>query len=649
MTSKASLNPNISKNSLNLNLFNPPPKIGSSIVTDVLGEPSIKLEQTLVAVMDDFQRAQTRPTVTSALPPTRVTTVTEDLDALLDETLKDFNNLATSSASSSSSASIAASSLPSFGFDWELEDIEEVLLKLILMPETQLWSSSESKEAINAHIAEIAELLNAIIEQLNVFFKSFAESTNPKSWMDRAKETIFFWRTHPFGSSCVLMTHLDQATSLTPFLNKSVVAEWKKNYQQAVLILKKQGLDHDNETKFPFSGQANQMLSMAKIMSKQLQNPQLKKWMEQMSASMSNPDALLEPFKTQNPQLAAQFSQPMKKPMESDLADPIQSLTSFFQELEQVLQNHPNDALAVNAWLQEQVNKPTYPHHFYTMKGVSKASSRLPTEANGPLAKHPLLLKTYNDCCDRLTALGLQSYLNEGPSKQYLEETKQLILQNKPLIQSSLSICLPILKSLSEVLKKLNFAPETAEASRKIVEDWIARAKDSGGYEPPFPFCAQILENPSFYEGVFDASPLAEMNVLYPFCRDKLTTLGLSKYLEETPQIFGKTDLDRRMTDLDRFKRELAFFQKMIVQEDLAKWLEKNSPEADYPLLWAKKRMPQISRFRDTVDMETRRDWRMCAEACLEKVQGTALASHADIGQIPADASLELKVFLSQG
>ncbi|HEX2579657.1 MAG TPA: hypothetical protein VHK67_04555, partial [Rhabdochlamydiaceae bacterium] len=281
--------------------------------------------------------------------------------------------------------------------------------------------------------------------------------------------------------------------------------------------------------------------------------------------------------------------------------------------------------------------------------GVSKASSRLPTEANGPLAKHPLLLKTYNDCCDRLTALGLQSYLNEGPSKQYLEETKQLILQNKPLIRSSLSICLPILKSLSEVLKKLNFAPETAEASRKIVEDWIARAKDSGGYEPPFPFCAQILENPSFYEGVFDASPLAEMNVLYPFCRDKLTTLGLSKYLEETPQIFGKTDLDRRMTDLDRFKRELAFFQKMIVQEDLAKWLEKNSPEADYPLLWAKKRMPQISRFRDTVDMETRRDWRMCAEACLEKVQGTALASHADIGQIPADASLELKVFLSQG
>jgi hypothetical protein len=39
----------------------------------------------------------------------------------------------------------------------------------------------------------------------------------------------------------------------------------------------------------------------------------------------------------------------------------------------------------------------------------------------------------------------------------------------------------------------------------------------------------------------------------------------------------------------------------------------------------------------------------MCAETCLEKVEGPALHSHANLGQIPENASPELKAFITQG
>jgi hypothetical protein len=128
--------------------------------------------------------------------------------------------------------------------------------------------------------------------------------------------------------------------------------------------------------------------------------------------------------------------------------------------------------------------------------------------------------------------------------------------------------------------------------------------------------------------------------------------LGLNKYLGEVPFNLTETAQNatsstvpkKSLSDTERFEREMTFFRGMIRQDDKAvlQWLKDNSPESDYPLLWAKKRMSQLSRFRGTVQMDLRREWKMCADTCLERVS-------VDLGQIPADASPELKAFLAQG
>ena len=127
----------------------------------------------------------------------------------------------------------------------------------------------------------------------------------------------------------------------------------------------------------------------------------------------------------------------------------------------------------------------------------------------------------------------------------------------------------------------------------------------------------------------------------------------LSKYVFEVPQILNSADktddivitTKKALSDTERLRNEVAFFKAMSVQEDSAldQWLKDTSPNFDYPLLWANKRFSQISRYRDTVDMNLRLDWNMCADTCLERIKHAGLNHHLDI---PENASPELLAFI---
>jgi|GEM_PF-1537476 len=636
------------------------PQIGTSTVTAVVS-PAALDHGTKVSdnAMQDLQRQQTRPTAASALSTGRVSIPTEpDLNHLLDETFKALalssSSSSTSSAapalspvdqnldnilneadiefssllaSSSSSTSSAISNFSSFGWPWTLLDIEGLMVDIIAMPVLSLFSPQQMRT--------VPQSLNVLIEHLNYFFKSFVTtSESPTLWLEREKEKPFFWCTRPFGTSCFLITHLDQAMDLTPHLDKTVIKEWENHYQQAVEKLKEQQLDSYNETEFPFSEDTKQLLSMFQ---KSIQNPQM---VEVMQLGMQQMQKWIE-----NPELSQQQMQ-----LSAMLCPLLQSTISFFEQLDKVLQEHTNDTRTVQEWLDKQMKEPTSPHHFYKVKSLVKISSLSLPNIDEIRVQIAPLVKTYTSCCERLTTLGLQRYyVNEGPSTQDLEEYKE--------VRAYAASCLSTLSSLSKELKTLEDSPDAKDTNRKTIEDWIAHAKASKEYNSPFSFCSQVCALPYLFEEILEEEQLKEINELYPLCRDQLTALGLNKYLEEFPpipkMITSSTTAAapiRALSDPERFKQELSFFREMIKQEDkhLTTWLKENSPKFDYPLLWAKKRWPQRSHFRE-VDMEIRRNWSTCADACFEKLEETDLESYADITQIPTDASPELQEFLSKG
>jgi hypothetical protein len=234
---------------------------------------------------------------------------------------------------------------------------------------------------------------------------------------------------------------------------------------------------------------------------------------------------------------------------------------------------------------------------------------------------------------------------------------RQTAIRHKENFQDMLSKSLSVLRPLSTELKKLTLAPEARDANRRAIESWITSCKAAGTYFPPFAAGQDLCQYLPAFDGILDGGQLRELNVLLPFCREQLLDLGLKTYVEEIPSLAQISTTaapaaaaavapKKALSDKERFKMELAFFREMIKIDDKAvdQWLKDNSPKLDYPLLWAKKRMSQLSQFRDTVDMDLRRDWRMCAETCLERVPNSA---HVDIRQIPADASPELRTFLA--
>ena len=97
-------------------------QIGSLPVTDVLNGNTLQgPEKSAADAMQTLQMQQTQPVIVPTLSPSRVnTSIADDLDALLEETLDEFC-MRDASSSSSAVQSTAASSLAAFlsknGFD----------------------------------------------------------------------------------------------------------------------------------------------------------------------------------------------------------------------------------------------------------------------------------------------------------------------------------------------------------------------------------------------------------------------------------------------------------------------------------------------------------------------------------------------------
>ncbi len=722
------------------------PNIGSLAVTGVIsGEVLQGTQRSSDDAMQTLQRQQTQPTIVPTLSPSRANTwVADDLDALLDETLEEFN-MSLEPSSSSSVQPAAAPSIAPAAIELSFHEIEELLVSIICFQYAEALVPANLQKSFDE---DIGQFFNRCIRPINLFFKSLlAQSANPGPWLESEGTTSFFGNIHPFGASCFLMEHLDKAKPIHPYLNQALLTEWKDNYQQCVLLLKRNRLDRYNETEFPISEKFKPTISMAQMADEQCQDPQTAELVrEQMSSFAKDPEGMIDKLQPQNPELAemmraqmkalrsdpqgmlnqmqaqnSQLAEMMRAQMGTSGTNPavlvkliepqIQLLLAFFNDLDRVLQKHAKNAGDVEAWLKAEVAKSTYQHPFFLSMDISDrlASTELSSTEIPPSIIE--MKKLSGSCCERLKALGLQRYIEEAPPRKMMDSLRQAAMSQKGGFQDILSRSLSFLRPLSEELKKLNLVPAARDANRQTIEGWITSCKSAGTYFPPFIVSRGLCLYMPAFEGILDEKQLRELNVLYPFCREQLLALGLKTHLTEMPSPIqldataapaasapnkamsdseqlakemtfleemikknditaeqclkdnGMPELDlaqtakpaaasapkKAMSDSERFKNELAFFRTMFKQDDktVEQWLKDNSPKSDYPLLWAKKRMSQLSHFRDTVNMDLRREWRVCAETCLENIEGPALRHHMDIANIPADASAELRAFLA--
>jgi hypothetical protein len=255
------------------------------------------------------------------------------------------------------------------------------------------------------------------------------------------------------------------------------------------------------------------------------------------------------------------------------------------------------------------------------------------------------LKKLVVGCRQHLFTLGLQRYLDEAPAPHQIAAFRSTAVSKKEEMEDALSCSLSVLKALSSQLKQLpptSSGPEARDSNRQVIDGWLSKSQPSE--DAPLASAQQLYVYRDALVGVLNAEMLSELIRLYPPCRDQLAALGLSNYLEEmpllqAPQIAKPTAAAPQriaLSDKERFTRELAFFRDMIKQDDkdVNQWLKENSPKLDYPLLWAKKRKPLLSHFRDSVSIDLRREWGFCAETCLERVPTDSV--HVDLKQIPA-------------
>jgi hypothetical protein len=701
--------------------FSPVSNIGSLPVTDILDGNTLQgPEKSSADAMQTVQMQQTQPVIVPTLSPSRVnTSIADDLDALLDETLDEFC-MRDVSSSSSSVPSTAGSSLASvlnengfhMGILEKLFNMEELLAKVTELGLAADLGTLDWMKGSDETVLQI----NKTIEMINLCFKSLLQSDNPSTWLEQESKTLFYRNCHLFAASYFLITTIDQTTSLQELLDSKLIAEWKDNYQKCVVLLKKYDLDQYNETEFPFSEMTKFAFQMTKALfsndavkkgiAEMTQNPQFKEKMQRdMEAFNEDPEKMMAQMMTQNPQLAEmmkgqtgafgsgdpmammdqnpqlaelmksftknpqammaewnkdpQFAEMMKVQMgafekgsfaenEKKLKQQIPPLLSFFQKLDQVLTQNSENAEAVEKWLNEAL-KSTYQYPFFRSKLLLM---RLPIDEKDSPTN--LLSSLSESCCRRLSTLGLQKYIDEALPKQAMDALRQMAVIQKDNLQLEVSMSLSFLRPLAIELKKLDFTAEECSANRQVIEDWMTGCKKTESYYAPFVTGLDLCEYREAFEEVLDKELLDELNQLLPFCRERLLKLGLSTYVFEMPQIQGSTDDSicinpkKNLSDTERFKNEIEFFRAMSQQEDngLDQWLKKTSPNFDYPLLWANKRLFQLSHFRDNVDMDLRLDWSMCADACLERVRNSGLNSHLEITE---NASPELKAFLAQG
>jgi hypothetical protein len=260
----------------------------------------------------------------------------------------------------------------------------------------------------------------------------------------------------------------------------------------------------------------------------------------------------------------------------------------------------------------------------------------------------PLLQEFFNlstSCCQQLAALGLEDFIQEKPSSALIAQKRLEMMADKAQITEMLTEALyTFLRPLSEKLKALPTGPEAFNGNRQVIENILKKFD----HAVTFPAAFTLHEALIFMEEVVDKALLTEFSQLYSFCRGQIIELGLKEYLHEGPVEVTRTvtpiaaDPKKALIDIKQFTNELKFFRLMIAQKDadLDAWLKENNPKFDYPLLWGKKRISNISGYRDSVSPDLRSAWVTCCQTCLEKVK-------VDLVNIPEDASPELRAFLN--
>jgi hypothetical protein len=645
-------------------------EVASLPVTGVMNAQTLQEPQkSSSSAMQTLQRQQTQPgTPVPALSTSRVTSpsVADDLNALLSETLAEIETVA------APTPLVTQPEKSSY-------DIQEDLVGLATLPiapsiginlsETDIISSSQD--------------INNILNQINQFFKRLlSQEESLPFWLEKESKTSFFSTYCPFAASYFLKTHLDKATPLQPHLNKDLILDWQQNYARCVSLLKRNNLEAYNKTDFPFTGQygihilslqmINQQPELLTHIADLLKNPELlQAAMENLNKPGAMPAEIMEKeFQEKFQQFLQAEMEGLNKPgaipaemaemIEKEFQEQFQPLVTFFHNLDQQLQEHPKERDLIDAWLKSEASKPDYQSPFFITKRTLNTGIKDTLLARAPHIYHALKA-LFENCSKELVALGLQQYIEEGPSPTYLTQEKKYLISQKEMLERTLTNCLSFFKNLDAVFQTLlPTTPEDLGSTRQKIEDWYEKMMAKQEYGFPFFFARQMLDDLIFYEGILDQTSLNEMSVLYPRCRDRLIALGLEKYTNENPlEAFSNITPaavrtpaaapKKGMSDTQRFENEIKFFRLLIVQDDktVDQWLKDNSPKFDYPLLWGKKRFSILSSYRDSVNIEIRRNWRTCCETCLEKINTAVLRHHLDIEQIPADASPELRVFLS--
>jgi hypothetical protein len=277
-----------------------PALIGSSPVTEVIHGQSL---QGPANVMQSLQRQQTQPATAPVLSPSRAITSDADLDELLSKTLEIFTASTTSSSSIQSTAAPVLSPSPAITSDADLDkmlsktlesftpnstsssspvqpaaapslgpdglepfNLEEFLALMISLAFEDIASAFIKNSA--ERIALFGQDANTAIGMVNHHFKSLLEhADNPGPWLKQQSQTPAYLRCRPFAASSHLLRYIDRAASIQSHLNLELVAEWKRNYQRCIALLKRHGLDRYNETEFPFSPKYKSASEQAKKLS----------------------------------------------------------------------------------------------------------------------------------------------------------------------------------------------------------------------------------------------------------------------------------------------------------------------------------------------------------------------------------------------
>jgi hypothetical protein len=523
-----------------------------------------------------YNAQHTGPTQASQKQPNQ-----DDLDALLDDTLDEFmsyespNSLSVQSATVSSFASVHI----------ERDQIERLLARVPLLKVMSLVTNLNDAE-------DFGQETNRMIELLNLFFYLLLQhSDSPKAWLEQ--ETKFYSNCHPFAASYFLITHLDQATCDQVNLNQKLIAEWKDNYQKCVLLLKKQNLNLYNETEFPFSKTWQFIMEQAKMLA---QNPAIMEQAKMMWGSLAQNPRFESSSMAQDPQMKeranAMQGMGIDSPSNQDFIEQVQPLVEFFLTLDQVLNNYPQDAEAVEAWLKSVKDEAPIPSFFCSKFELMLASFLPPETIN-------IQLKSlYESCSKRLMNLGLQKYVDEIPSAEFLVKCRQNAMRQKEIFQLVLSKSLSVLRPLSTEIKKLNFVPEKYDTNREVINKWIISYKKLG-YFPSFTTDLDLFR--TIFGEVLDKALLDEFTLLLSFCRERLLKLGLNAYVEEIPtqESSQKTTAMRRSFANSAAEQEpitistgeievsLLFFQKLdpVLQQHSAnvavveKWLNDTVPK----------------------------------------------------------------------